>query len=257
MSWKYRFALKNLVLKDFKIRYRNMALGMVWSVLNPLVMLGVLVFVFSFLYPHNDNPYFPVFVLLGLIPFNFFQFCVVSGTSCFVENASLLKKLTFPRYILPLSVALSQTIHLVIQLLLLVVFLVVFRVPFTWAFLWLPVVIALEFLFIAGVLLACSTLNVFYRDVLYIVQSGLTIMFWFTPIFYDISAAHKNLSRPWYLLYLVNPLAGYIEALRRSLLKGLPPERDSFIMALLVTAITFIFGMAIYRKAQARLTDYV
>lgn len=257
MSWKYRHAVKNLVLKDFKVRYRNMALGMVWSVLNPLVMLGVLVFVFSFLYPHNEIPFFPVFLLLGLIPFNFFQFCLASGTNCFVENASLLKKLTFPRYILPLSVALSQTIHLVIQLALLFVFLVIFRVPFTWAFLWLPVVIALELLFIAGVLLACSTLNVLYRDVLYLVQSVLTIMFWFTPIFYDISAAHKNLSRPLYLLYLANPLAGYIEALRRSLLKGLPPERDSFVMALLVTAVALLLGAAVYRKSQSRLADYL
>ena len=257
MSWKYRYALKNLILKDFRVRYRNMSLGILWSVLNPLVMLGVLVFVFSYVYPQKDHSFFPVFLLLGLIPFNFFSLCVSATTNCVVENASLIKKVIFPRYVLPLSVVLSQCIHLVIQMLLLVFFVLLFRVPLSINMLWFPVAIAVELLFILGVSLICCALNVYFRDIFYVVQSGLAILFWFTPIFYALANAHENLSRPMYVLFIANPLAGVIEASRRGILYGLPPEWDSFLAAILISCGVLGLGVWMFARLQGRLADHI
>lgn len=255
--WHHKFVLKNLVLKDFRIRYRNMSLGMLWSVLNPLVMLGVLVFVFTYLNPRAQEPKFPVFILLGLIPFNFFALCVGSATGCIVENATLVKKVIFPRLILPVSVVLSQGIHLIIQLALLGMFLLIFQVHLHLNALWLLAALLVELVFITGVALICSALNVFFRDVLYIVQSGLTILFWFTPIFYSVKTANENLSHPMYLLFIANPLAGCIEAARGAILYNKAPEPDSFLAAVLAAVLSVVVGVWFFRRVQGRFADYV
>src|SRR5512137_1852489 len=99
--------MRNLVAKDFRIRYRNMSLGVLWSVLNPLVMLGILLIVFTVVYPQRGQAYFPISVLLGLVSYNFVALCIPAATGAVVENAPLVKKSVFPRQILPISVVLS------------------------------------------------------------------------------------------------------------------------------------------------------
>ena len=253
--WAYRFALHNLVLKDFRIRYRNMSLGILWSILNPLVMLGVLVFIFSYVYPNRTVDHFPIFILIGLIGYNFFSMCVSSTTSCIIDNAPLVKKTIFPRIILPLSVVLSQVIHFVIQLGLLALFILIFRVPVTWSYLWLPVIFVVELTFVAGLCLVCATLTVYYRDVLYLVQSAMTILFWFTPIFYSLTTVHQNLPPSLYGAYILNPLAACIDGARKAILSDCAPDTVAFSVAASVAVFFLGLGVWLFERMQKNFAD--
>ncbi|MBM3739922.1 MAG: hypothetical protein FJW39_29535 [Acidobacteria bacterium] len=131
------YAVSQLVLKDFRIRYRNMSLGIFWSLLNPLVMMGVYTFVFTVIFK-QQQPYFPVWVLCGMIPVSFFSMAWVSGTTSLVENASLIKKIPLPREVVPVASVLSNALHLVIQLSLVVVMAMVYGKYPNRYWLWLP-----------------------------------------------------------------------------------------------------------------------
>lgn len=253
--WAFRFALVNLVLKDFRIRYRNMSLGILWSVLNPLVMLGVLVFIFSYVYPNKVIANFPIFVLLGLLGFNFFSMCVTGATNCIVDNQPLVKKTIFPRILLPLSVVLSQVIHMAIQIGLLICFLAIFRVPVTIHYLWLPVIFTIELVFCTGMALILSLLNVYYRDMLYLVQSGVTILFWFTPVFYSLTTVHQNLPRMFYGAYILNPIAGCIDSARKCMLNQCAPDTIALATAAVIALVSIVAGIGLYARYQNNLAD--
>jgi len=234
-----------------------MSLGVLWSVLNPMIMLGTLLVVFTYIHKNTSIDHFGVFLLLGLIPYNFFSLCINTATASLVQNSQIIKKTRFPRIIIPVASVLSQVIHLGIQLLILVVFIALFGVSVTWMYLWLPLIFLLELIFIIGLSLVCSVLDVYFRDTKYIVQSSLTVLFWFTPIFYPTSLANQNLPRPLYLLFMSNPITGCIEAARRVVLHNRAPEQDLFLMAMSVTLVTLAVGIVLFRKLEPNLADHL
>lgn len=255
--WAHRHALHNLIMKDFRIRYRNMSLGVIWSVLNPLVMLGILLIVFTVVYPQQGQPYFPVSVLLGLVSFNFVSLCVPAATKSVLDNAPLVKKVVFPRQILPVSVVLSQSIQVLVQFGLVVVFVLFYRVPPTTKFLFAPLIVAVLLLFVVGAGLLCSALNVIFRDTHYIIESLLTVLFWLSPVFYPLTIVHEKFPKWLFGLYILNPLAGCIEALRRVILQDRYPDGASFAVACVVSLVTLTAGIALFARLQRRFADLV
>ena len=183
-SHDHLYILYNLIAKDFKIRYRNMSLGIFWSLMNPLIMMAVLTYVFTKVYPQKIHN-FPLFLLIGLVPFNFFTLAWATGTNSILDNAALVKKVRFHREVIPISVVLGNVIHFVIQLALLMLLMLRFGGGFNRHWVWLPVVFGLEIVFVCGMALAFSALDVYYRDIRYVVESANLILFWMVPIFYS------------------------------------------------------------------------
>jgi lipopolysaccharide transport system permease protein len=216
-SGEYSFALRNLILKDFRIRYRNMSLGIFWSLLNPLVMMGVLYFVFTRVIPNPKMS--PLFLLCGLVPFNFFTTAWISGTSSIVDNAGLVKRVPFPREIIPVASVLSNTLHLLIQIALLLTMAAVFGKGIRIYWLWLPVVWILEVILVSGLALVFAALNVYTRDIRYVVESASTVLFWLVPIVYQFPSSAKKFT----VIYDYNPLAAVVFALRFILQEGIAP----------------------------------
>ncbi len=246
------FVVAELVLKDFRVRYRNMSLGGFWSLLNPLTMMAILTFVFTRVF-ENRIPHYPLYVLCGLIPYNFFTLSWVMGTVSISENPSLVKRIPIKIALLPLVSVLSNTLHLAIQLLLVFALVLWYGLPVTLHYLWLPVIWLLELLFIYGLALASSSLHVVIRDVRYVVESANLVLFWLVPIFYSfamVPAAYRS-------LYEFNPLAALVLATQHVVLEHRAPPAALMGKMTLVSAVFLLLGTFVFSRLKRRFYRYL
>jgi len=242
------------------VRYKNSVLGVVWSLLNPLLMMVVFTAVFTVMRGEAVNK-FPVFVLVGLLPWQFFANSVSSAAQSIVGNANLINKVYFPREVLVISGVLSNLVNLLLALLVLIPMMVVFDVKFSgWALL-LPVMIAIQVIFTLAVSFVVATFNVFYRDVQIILEVALLAGFFLTPVFYSLDILPRSYPLfgttidVWRWMYYLNPMASIIANYRIILYYGSSPAFD-FLGRTLVTAIVFLlFGLGIFYRYQTRFSE--
>jgi ABC-type polysaccharide/polyol phosphate export permease len=248
----YFFLLSNLMQKDFKIRYRNMSLGVFWSLLNPIVTMGVLTFVFTKIFPSTQRA-FPVFVLCGIVPFNFFSFAWGSGTQAVVESTAFVKRVAIPREIIPIASVLSNCLHLVIQIALLLFMALLYKSPITRNWIWLPVIWGFFILFVSGLVMITSSINVFVRDVRYLVESFNAVLFWLVPVFYSFAIIPIQYKE----IYALNPVAAMVMALRNILLENSPPGGHIMRNLALVSTLTLLLGLFVFRQVKRSFYDYL
>ena len=208
----YRELLFNLTRKEVKVKYKNSFLGFVWSLVTPLMMLVVFYVAFGVIFKLRamDMRYYAFYLMAGILPWNFMSQTLSQGVASVVNNGDLVKKVYFPREVLPLSYLGSSSFHFLLQETMLIVFLLAFRVPLTpWIFM-LPLLLLLEAVFIAGLSLLLSAVNVLFRDVQHFTEILLMAWFWMTPIVYPISQIRDNLPAWAAKLYMLNPMAHII-----------------------------------------------
>jgi len=250
---EYSFVLWQLILKDFRTRYRNMSLGVFWSLLNPLIMMGVLWFLFTHIMTNNRIPHFAAFVLCGLVPYNFFTLAWSTGTSSLIENAALIKRVPVALEVIPISSVLSISIHLLIQIGLLLTAVLLAGRGVNWYWLWLPFVWACEVVFVCGLALLCSSLNVYVRDMRYVIESATVVLFWMVPIFYPFSIVPMRYRE----IYQLNPVAALVLAARNILLDGIPPPAALLLKLSASSTLMFVAGFAVFRLLRRRFYDYL
>jgi ABC-type polysaccharide/polyol phosphate export permease len=248
----YLYVLQNLVLKDFRIRYRNMSLGVFWSLVNPLVMMGIFTFVFTRIFA-NADPYFPVFVMCGLVPYNFFNFGWTHGTVSVVESAGLIKRVQVAREVVPVATVLSSCLHLLIQMGLLILLTLAFGKGVNREWIWLPVLLLLEVIFVSGLALLFSAVNVFIRDTRYVVESAVLVMFYLTPVLYS----HTAIPQEYRSLYDLNPVANLIFNLRRIFLEGAGPPMISLVKLSCGSLAVFALGYGVFARLEKGFYEYL
>ncbi|MGD1093728.1 MAG: ABC transporter permease [Bryobacteraceae bacterium] len=251
-SGDFGFVLENLVFKDFKVRYRNMSLGVFWSLLNPLITMSVLFLVFGIMLPNGVKGY-PVFVLCGLIPFNFFSIAWATGTNSLVDNAGLIKRVPIPREVVPIASVLANCLHLLIQIGMLLTFVMLFGYGVNRHWMWLPVVWGLEIVFVLGLVLACSALDVYLRDMRYLVESTNVLLFWLVPIVYG----YEKIPAKYSEIYSWNPIAAMVMALRRILMDGAAPGATLIGKLALGSVASLAMGWMVFRALHRRFYDHL
>jgi ABC-type polysaccharide/polyol phosphate export permease len=247
----YRYLLRNLVKRDLKARYKNSAFGILWSLLNPLGMM--LVFTLLFTVMGNDSTRaYAIFVLVGLIPWNFFTGSMVSGTTSVVGNSSLVKKVYFPRELLPFSSLLSNLVNFALAFVVLIIFLYVFRIGLTVHALWVPAILITQLIFTLGLVLLLGGLNVLYRDVMMILEVVLLAWFFLTPVFYSLELFGDTATlfgftfNPAQVMRWINPMASIIDGYRTVLWgtyesAGPVSMNPAYLLRTFVTSVIILF----------------
>ena len=255
--WSYRGLIRNLVVRDLKVRYRNSALGVLWSLGNPLLMMLVFTMVFTVMTPYSGGvKKFPVFFLCALLPWNFFSSSVIGAIRSIVDNAPLVSKVYFPREILPVSLVLANLVNFLIALVVLFAFILYFQIPLTKWVLLLPVVIMVQVIFTIGFALIMATANVFYRDTQVIMEVVMLAWFFLTPIFYPVQILPRNYELwgmtfdVWRWVNILNPMASIIATYRIILYGvgdgGASPEFYFFVRTLLTSLGVLGIGSLIF-----------
>ncbi|MDD5748239.1 MAG: ABC transporter permease [Actinomycetota bacterium] len=207
----HRELLWNMTVKELKVKYKRSVLGFLWSFASPIIMLAVFSVVFTILVPSENMKWFVVYLMAGLLPWLFFVNSLMQSVGTIVGNAALVKKVYFPREILPLSAVGANIFHFLLQLLVFFVFLLLIGWKFSIWFLCFPLLVLLEVLFTTAIAIFVSAANVYLRDIQHFVEVLTMAWFWITPIVYPVGLVRAKLAPNGLMpVYLLNPMAHII-----------------------------------------------
>jgi homopolymeric O-antigen transport system permease protein len=247
----YRSLVKYLVLKEIKVRSRGSYLGVAWTLMNPLLTIVMYFVVFQYIFLVNI-PNFLAFFLVGFLMWVFFSRTVTAAATCILDNEAIIKKSAFPLETLPLSVVLHHLFHHAMALAIALPLMVIFwGAKLSVNLLWVLVVLGAFVCFTLAVALWLSTVGLFFRDARDILDVGLPVLMWATPIFYAPEMAPAIL-RP---VLVANPVTSFIGAVRAALLEGRWPSRAHLALIAFWTVGTFISGAWVFARHSPRFAE--
>lgn len=254
-----------LIVRDLKSRYQNSALGIVWSFVQPLAMTGVMTFAFTRVAPSNtQTPRAYILIMAGLLAWNYFSTAIVNGAGSVIANGALVKKVYFPRALLPIASVLSNGINYLLAVPLFLLLALVSGHPLHWTLLFVPFIFVLQTIFTIGLAFFLSTLNIFYRDTQFILDLGMLILFFLTPIWYDINVVNSIPItlfgievNPSYWLPRINLLASFINLYQDAMYKGTVTVIEYWLRTSITAIVIFIFGFLFFRKFSPRFGEEI
>ncbi|QSZ27762.1 ABC transporter permease [Aceticella autotrophica] len=250
--YEYREMLFSMVKKDLRTRYRGSFLGFLWTFVNPLLQLIVYSIVFSTIMRMNIYN-FAMFLFVALLPWIFFSTSITQSTTIMMANSNLVKKIYFPRIILPISVALTGFMNMIFGFVIVFIALIIFKIQLSASIILLPIVMINELLFVIGLNIVFSALNIFFRDLEHIL--GIITMAWFylTPIIFPVTMIPDKYLK----LFFLNPMTSIILPYRDILYYGLWPSKKSLLLVFLMSLCFDIFAFIFFDRLQRRFAEEI
>jgi len=271
--WRWREAVAALVARNVQVRYKNSALGFLWSFLNPVMQIVVMTVAFRYIM-NSPIENFSVHLFAVYLPWMFFQQSLGDGSTCILENAPLLRKYPFPRIVLPAATIISNFVHMVLSVLVLVVILLYLRVAIRPVVLYVPVFVGVLLVFLLGLMLLIAVMRMYYEDIRFALEAVLRLWFFLTPLVYNMQQVldTERLSLPLKQLYvLLNPVTPLMVGMRAALLEpdqwpppmppapgGLCPGAEFwfyFVVSAVVALIALAAGVHVWRKYEWKLPE--
>lgn len=251
--WYYRELFFFLAWRDVKVRYKQTILGVAWVVLQPLCTMAIFTFLFGKLaaIPTSGVPY-PLFALSGLVPWIFFSAGVTNAAQSVVSDANLIKKVYFPRLIVPTASVSAAFIDLTLMFLLLLLLTGFYGIAPSWKWCLLPLFFVNSYLTTLGVSYWLAGFNALFRDVKHIIPFVIQVGMFLSPIAYPASLVPEA----WQMLYALNPVVGVVEGLR-AILFGSEVSFPALVLSLVVGGLTFLSGMVYFKKIETNFADIV
>ena len=243
---EYKFMLREQIKRELYSKYKNSLFGFFWNFITPLVQIATYVVVFTMLFKSNDA-YHYVYLISGLVPWIYFSTTLQAGTSSITNYSDIVKKVNFPREILPISTALSNLVNFGISLVIAITISIVSGNGITWAILFLPLDLALYIMLVIGIILILSSINVYYRDMSYAVGLITFALMWATPILYESSLLPEGILTT---LSYSNPLTHYIELFHCTIYRGTLPDAPSLTICVIFSILIMVIGIKIFDKME-------
>lgn len=250
----YRELLKTNVKKEIRGKYKGSFLGVLWSFVNPLLQTLVYAIVFPFLLRGSGYEHYTTFLVIGILCWNWFIISVAQGTFTIIGNGGIIKKVYFPREILPISVVTSGLVNFLISCLIIFIFVIFSGIGFSWHLVFLPLIIISQYLFTLGIVFITCSINVYVRDLEYIVNFIINMLFYATPILYsaDIFAGTKIET-----IIRMNPMGAIVNSYRDILYWHHTPQVKSLLLVLVGSLILCWFGLIIFRRLSKGFAEEV
>jgi len=242
---RHRQLVYCLVSRDLRVRYKRSVLGVLWAFAEPLVLMLLYSVVFSLLL-RVQTPAYPAFALAGVVVWGFLHTGVTYSLSSITQNANLVKKIYFPREILPLAMVLGRAVHFLLSLFLLVPFLIAFDIRPTPYLLLLPLLVLIQLVLVLGLALLFSAVSTLYEDVGFLVNFAFSGLFYLSPVVYPVELVPARFQT----LYLANPIAALITSYRAVIISGTPPPWTALGLAAFTSVLALALGLFVFRRVE-------